>query len=217
MFMTFFRFLALFLLLVPGGGAALAQEGELKPGEHYWYVPEHEKYTRTVFYANPSFNSPQVYVGKAQRFKLVGARRGWAMLDFDFSREAYIHVRMLQTTMFDAQSADPWEEFKRASVFAEDPAKIEARLQRAKPAAVVKDSKTPAYKRYKESWNLKSATRAGVSGEADPESTGPTPGSGKTKPNRPMLPPIIGSGENAQGKPAPGAPADPAQPAPPGR
>jgi len=193
--------LAIALILLVGAFShpgALAQG--LTRGSYYWYVPEHERYGRTSFYSQPSFRGGTVRITRTQRFMYGPGRRGWVLLEFDVAGKAYIHLRVLRTLIHDPAASDPWYEFKRASVFAEEPAKIEARLKgpAIAPAPVV-DSKLPAWKRYKDSWGLKSGRSVGATGvdETDSDATRqptsrPLPGSSATKArNRyPLLPPI---------------------------
>jgi hypothetical protein len=177
---------------------ALAQS--LTRGSYYWYVPEHERYGRTSFYSQPSFRSSTVRITRTQRFMYGPGRKGWVLLEFDTAGKAYIHLRILRSILHDPAASDPWYEFKRASVFAEAPAKIEARLKgpAIAPAPVV-DSKIPAWKRYKENWGLKSgrSTLPSGVGETDPDATQqptsrPLPGTtaAKKRNKYPLLPPI---------------------------
>ena len=171
----------------------------LTPGSYHWYVPEHEKYGRTAFYASPAFNSAMVRVTRTQGFKLLGARKGWALIEFDVAGKAYVHLRILGNLAYDPAASDPWYEFKRASVFPEEPAKIEARLKgpgAATPSTV--DSKIPAWKRYKDGWVLKPGNPAQASGAEEPKpdatqpSSRPLPGSAaaRARSKHPLLTPI---------------------------
>jgi hypothetical protein len=183
---------ALFCLL--SVGAVYAQS--VTPGAYYWYVPEHEKYGRTAFYSIPSFSSGMVRVTRTQRFKVLGAQKGWVALEFDVAGKAYVHLRILRNQMYDPLATDPWYEFTRASVFSEEPAKVEARVKApAAPTATVTDSKTPAWKRYKEGWNLKPTRTQQVTPETGDgvASTTPTTSPAPEKKSRnkyPLLPPI---------------------------
>ena len=134
-------------------------------GSYHWYLPDHERYGRTAFYTRPGFSSPTVRVTQSQRFKLVATRRGWARIEFDVAGKAYIHLRILRNMMYDPAALDGWHEFRRASVFDEEPAKIEARLKgdTSTPAPAV-DSKVPIWKRYKDSWGLKSGHSGPING-----------------------------------------------------
>jgi hypothetical protein len=164
-------------------GAELVREG------YYWYVPEHEKYMRTEFFSQPSFQSAQVKIAKTQRFQFVTGQRGWALLEFDGGTRAYLHLRILRTLMWDAAASDPWYEFQRASVFPEDPAKIEARLKPSRPEPEATESKAPIWKRYKEGWSVNRGPGAASTGEAGEEST---PRAAEKKRSRyPLLPPIV--------------------------
>lgn len=191
-----FAGLLIAVMATAGAGTSCAQG--LTPGAYHWYAPEHERYGRTTFYSLPSFNSGTVRVTRAQQFRLEGATNGWATLEFDIAGKAYVHLRILRTLVYDPAASDPWYEFRRASVFAEDPAKIEARLKgaQAAPPPVV-DSKTPAWKRYKEAWGLK-PTRPAAAGSPEEGPTDaaqpaarPVPGAtAKPRSKYPLLPPI---------------------------
>src|SRR5262245_6906635 len=181
--------------------AAPALSQGLAPGSYHWYVPEHETHGRTSFYSQQSFQSSLVRVIRTQRFKVVAGGYGWILLEFDVAGKAYIHVRVLRNLMYDPSASDPWYEFRRASVFSEEPAKLEARLKApptATPAPSAVDSKTPAWKRYKDGWGLRPSRPgpAGSSEEASAE-TAQSPArpytinpSGKPRSKYPLLPPI---------------------------
>jgi len=144
----------------------------LLDGNYYWYVPEHEKSERTAFYSAPTFSSGQVRVTRAQRFKMVATRKGWSLIEFDYAGKAYVHLRLLRVAIYDPAASDPWYEFKRASVFSEDPTKLEARMKTpTNPTAQPTDSKTPSWKRYKDGWNIKPTRTPQVAVEGT-ESTG---------------------------------------------
>jgi hypothetical protein len=191
-------------------GAVYAQD--VTPGAYYWYAPEHEQYGRTAFYSIPSFSSGTVRVTRTQRFKVLGAQKGWVALQFDVAGKAYVHLRILRNAMYNREASDLFYEFKRASVFSEEPAKVEASIKApASPAATATDSKTPAWKRYKDGWNLKSARTQQVttpeSGDGTPSTTTTTTRPFPEKKPRskyPLLPPI-GSGPPPEGAAEPGA------------
>ena len=156
------------LLAPPALGASLS------PGSYFWYAPEHEKYSRTQFFTEPSFNSALVSIQSTTRFQLVEGERGWATLEFDSGTRAYIPLRLLRLVLHDEAASDPWYEFKRASVFSEEPSKIEARLKSpvAEPRTA-EDSKTPIWKRYKERWSInqrRSSPTVSTEGETSIES-----------------------------------------------
>lgn len=177
------------------------QAQSLIPGNYYWYAPEHEKYAPTTFYGEPRFDSRTIRVKSTQRFKLLGGSKGWLLIQFDIAGKVYIHTRLMRNMMYVPGSGDPVGEFQRASVFDEDPSKIEARLYigRTDPKAAESDSKVPSWKRYKDSWGLKqgrtstlpSAT-TGDAATADAASTPlPTrPQEKKAKSKYSLLPPI---------------------------
>ncbi len=155
----------------------------LNPGDYFWYRPEHEQQGRTAFYTQPTFSSGTVRVTRAQRFKLLGVRRGWSFIEFDYAGKAYVHLRVMRNAMHDPTASDPWHEFQRASIFSEDPTKIEARLKGpSAPASQTTDSKTPSWKRYKDGWNLKPSRPTQVPTEGG-ESTASAP----PEPSRPQL------------------------------
>ena len=191
-----FASLIMSLWMALSAGPALGQD--LTAGAYYWYAPEHEKYGRTSFYSEATFNSPTVRISRTQRFRLAGASKGWAKLEFDVAGKAYVHIRVLRNLMFVSTASDPWYEFQRASVFTEDPAKVEARIKSpALPTTPsVLDSKTPSWKRYKDAWGLKPGRVPAAAGtdEAVAETTQspPRPGSPGSKPRskHPLLPPI---------------------------
>jgi hypothetical protein len=189
----------LLTLLLIALGAAPAAAQTLTQGSLHWYVPEHEKYGRTEFYSMPTFQSSRVYVTLTQRFKLVNASKGWALIEFDIAGKAYLHLRVLRNLAYDPAASDPWHEFQRASVFAEEPAKIAARLKApaVKATPVDADPKPSSWKRYKDAWNLKPGrpTTAGTEeSAAEPDATAPRPiagsSTGKPRSKRPLLPPI---------------------------
>ncbi|MCC6534431.1 MAG: hypothetical protein IT531_17910 [Burkholderiales bacterium] len=174
--------------------ACWASAQELVRGNYYWYAPEHEKYSRTAFYTQPRFDTAQVRIPRTQRFRIGAGWRGWVELEFDVAGKAYIHLRLLHNLLHDPAAADPWYEFERASVFAEEPAKIEARL---KAAAIpqVTDSKVPAWKRYKEGWNVQkgrmpSSASVLESTEGAPAESPPRPAEKKPRGKYPLLPPL---------------------------
>lgn len=202
------RFAAVLIFVFSGLCALPATAQQLKPGDHFWYVPEHEQYGRTRFYAQPAFDTAMVRVTRTQRFKLVGARKGWALIEFDVAGKAYVHLRLLSNLTYNPSADDPWHEFKRASVFAEDPKKIEARLKGpVAPTPSIVDSKTPAWKSYKDGWGIKPgrSSQPTSTEEATPESTQtpsrPLPGSAaaKARSRYPLLTPI---GSDPQQEPA---------------
>ncbi len=185
--------LALAALAFPAAGFTQS----LTQGNYYWYAPEHEKYAPTVFYGEPRFDSRQVRVKSTQRFKLLAGGKGWYLIQFDIAGKAYIHQRLLRNMMYSPADGDPWGEFQRASVFEEEPSKIEARMQsvRTNPQASETDSKVPSWKRYKDSWGLKQ----GRSSTPLPSATGdttadaassPVPSRQKPKSKHSLLPPI---------------------------
>jgi len=168
---------------------------------YYWYAPEHEKYAPTVFYGEPRFDSRTIRVRSTQRFKLLGIRRGWVLAQFDTAGKVYIHLRLINNMLYVPGSSDTLAEFHRASVFDEEPAKFQARLQGRtnSQAADTVDSKVPSWKRYKDSWGLKSGrstTLPSTTGEttADAASTTPSyrPPEKKPRSKYPLLPPIGG-------------------------
>lgn len=190
-------FVCYFLLSAVTPSVTLAQE--FTPGGYYWYTPEHEWHSRTLFYTQPSFDSRTVRIPRTQRFKYSPGRRGWVVLEFDVAGKAYIHLRVLRILLYNPAAGDALYEFQRASVFPEEPAKIEARLKApVAPAPAVVDSKVPAYKRYKESWGIKTGRPAQPATEGEPSidsahpSSRPLPGTatGKPRTKYPLLPPI---------------------------
>ncbi len=170
---------------------------QLEPGGYYWYAPEHEKYLRTEFYSAPDFRSAPVKISRTQRFRYVAGSRGWALLEFDSGVHAYIHLRILRTLQWVPTADDPWYEFQRASVFPEEPERIEARLKPGRPEPAQVDTRIPIWKRYKDSWDL-DHTRA----RGENETRGIDPDK-KTQSRYPLLPPILpppqaGSGERSE-------------------
>ena len=169
---------------------------ELTRGSYYWYAPEHETFSKAEFYSQPRFDTAKVRIPRTQRFRIVAGGKGWFMLEFDVAGKAYIHMRLLRNMTYDPAAQDPWYEFKRASVFAEEPAKIEARLKAAAlPVAPTqaKDSSVPTWKRYKDSWNLKgprTSTPPPDSADAASTSASPRPAEKKPRSKYPLLPPI---------------------------
>jgi hypothetical protein len=183
-------------------GASIVLAQDLTPGGYYWYAPEHEKSGRTSFYTEPSFSSGTVRITRTQRFRYGPGRRGWVLLEFDIAGKAYIHLRVLRTLLHDPAASDPWYEFQRASVFAEEPGKMEARLKATvAPSATATDSKTPAWKRYKDGWSINKPTdRPGAtelpSSDVSPETAAPAttpsakPSATRPRSRYPLLPPI---------------------------
>jgi hypothetical protein len=177
-------------------GMSTARSQSLIQGNYYWYVPEHERYGRSQFYSEPRFDTAQVRVTRTQRFRLVTGGRGWFTLEFDIAGKAHIHMRLLRSLVYDPAAVDPWHEFKRASVFTEEPAKIEARLKAGSVAATQQPapSNVPAWKRYREGWNLKGSRAATPAPETGEPGDGavPAPRAAEKKPRNkyPLLPPI---------------------------
>ena len=195
------------------GAAPSVYAQELIRGNYYWYVPEHETYSKTQFFSQPRFDVAQVRITRTQRFRLVAGSRGWFMLEFDIAGKAFIHTRLLRNIVYDPTATDTWYEFKRASVFAEEPSKIEARLKAAPVAASTPqtvDSKVPTWKRYKESWNIRGSrtptTAATEATEPGVPATGSRAPEKKPRSKYPLLPPIgsepareVESEQNPQG------------------
>ena len=175
----------------------------LAVGSYLWYAPEHERYGRTEFYSRQDIKSALVRVPRTQRFKILAAQYNWVLLEFDRAGKAFIPIRMLRYALYDPDAADPFYEFKRASIFTDEPDKVEARLKGPQQAApAVTDSKTPSWKRYKDSWGLNhgrptsSLPAAGVEDRplAEPPQPVPRPIPGsstaKTRNKYPLLPPL---------------------------
>lgn len=184
-------------LLVAGamlGFVPRADAQDFTPGGYYWYVPEHEKYGRTAFYSQPRFDSAQVRITRTLRFKYGPGRKGWVLLEFDGGVRAFIHLRILRVLLHNPAASDPWYEFQRASVFPEEPEKIEARLKPASPSPQASDSKVPAWKRYKEGWGLnKGRTPQAAAPDNADSSVEPgtsRPAEKKSRNRYPLLPPI---------------------------
>src|SRR5690606_4936306 len=148
------RWVGAWLLACATWWAPGAIAAQLERDAFYWYVPEHEKYIRTEFHSEPDFRSALVRITRTQRFRFVDGRRGWAVLEFDGGLQAYIHLRILRTLQWNPTADDPWYEFQRASVFPEEPQRIEARLKRGLPEPPRPDTRTPVWQRYKDSWGL---------------------------------------------------------------
>jgi hypothetical protein len=180
----------------------MAVAGDLAVDAYYWYVPEHEKYSRTNFFSEPNFKSGLVRITRTERFQLVAARRGWALLQFDGGTRAYVHLRLLNLLLWDPWASDPWYEFKRASVFPEEPDKIEARLKSGSAEPKSAESKLPIWKRYKDAWSVNKGRAPASSSETDADDTLSMPTPEKKRNKHPLLPPIV---------PQPGSPAQPAQ------
>ena len=158
---------------------------------YYWYVPAHEKYSRTEFFSQPDFKSSQVRITRTQRFRYGPARRGWVELEFEGGTRAYIHLRILRTLLHDPAASDPWYEFQRASVFAEEPEKIEARLKHTRTEQPTAESKVPVWKRYKDGWNInKGRTSSIPDANADPDAPVSRQPEKKGRSRHPLLPPI---------------------------
>jgi hypothetical protein len=170
--------------------APLAHASELSPGSYFWYVPEHEQHAKTEFYTQPTFDSAVIKFARTQRFKLVGARRGWAHLDFDNGTQAYVHVRLLHPLVYEEGTVDPWAEFKRASVFSEPPEKIAARLKTPSPEVTTAGPRTPVWKRYKDGWSINQGRSQPGATERDalPGSARPAEKKGRTRYS--PLPPV---------------------------
>ena len=206
--MSALQFAALLMFLLLGTlNPVVVHAQVLIPGNYYWYVPEHERFSGTVLYSKPQFDTGTVRILSTQRFRFTSTRRGWALLEFDIAGKAFIHLRVLNTMMYDSAASDLSYEFQRASVFPEEPEKIEARLkgQAVKPTPAITESKTPAWKRYKDSWGIKPGRPAPVASEegtsatlpARPVTTSPT---SKTRSKYPLLTPL---GSEQPQEPAP--------------
>jgi len=184
---------------------ATAQLG-ITPGRTYWYKPDHDQFGRTSFYSANSFDSPQVAVpNRTQTMLVLNASRGWVQVEFSNGQKGFIHVRVLQSILHVPGATDPHYEFKRASLFHEDPAKIEAALRdRSTPAGT--PGKTPAWRRYKDNWT-------GTAGRKPaPESAGES-GNVPEKPEKSSIP-----GVDRRNRPtltSPGANPSPPEAAPP--
>ena len=172
--------------------SALAGSAEMPRGE-YWYAPEHEKYSRTEFFSQPSFRSAQVRITSTRRFRYLGGQRDWAQLEFDGGTRAFIHLRILRLLLYDPDAIDPWYEFQRASVFPEDPEKIEARMKPARTETPAAESKLPVWKRYKEGWSINRDKGRSTTGDA---AAAGRPGDRKRDPYS-VLPPIGSEPANA--------------------
>jgi hypothetical protein len=178
--------LSLPLLAAP----ALAQQ--LFQDNHYWYAPEHEKHSHSEFFAEPSFDSARVPITRLTRFRYVQGSRNWAKLEFDGGNIAFIPLRLLRLVMYDPAASDPWYEFKRASVFSEQPSKIEARLKSPVPAVEPRsaDSKTPVWKRYKERWGVNQGRPPAPTVEGEAGEEPPRTADKKARNPYPLLTPI---------------------------
>jgi hypothetical protein len=174
-----------------------AKATELVREGTYWYVPEHEKYGRTEFFSQPDFRSGQVRITRTQRFQFLTGQRGWAMLEFDGGQRAFIHLRILRTLLWNPAASDPWYEFERASVFPEEPKKIEARLKPGRSEPATAASKAPVWKRYKEGWGInKGRSQPGIEGVDSEETAQRTPEKKRNK--YPLLPPIGAPSHNSE-------------------
>jgi hypothetical protein len=176
------------IVLLPSTG----HSAELVRDKDFWYVPDHEQYGRSEFFSEPSFRSSQVKVTRTQRFRYLGGQRGWAQLEFEGRTRAFIHLRILRTLMHDPGAIDPWYEYRRASVFAEEPDKIEARLKPARTEPSTTDSKLPVWKRYKEAWSINKDKGRERTADGVGDSTAPPARRAEKKSRNPypLLPPI---------------------------
>jgi len=190
--------LAALLALAPLAGLSTATFAQnLVQNNYYWYVPEHEKYSPTTFYAEPRFDTRQIRLTRTERFKLIdGIKGGWFILEFDVAGKAYIHQRLLRSMVYNPAASDTWYEFKRASVFEEAPGRVEARLtaQPSIQAPKATDGKAPSWRNYKDSWNVRPG-RGSTSGLAqnpeNPEAGFQSrPAEKKPRPRHSLLPPI---------------------------
>ena len=179
------------LVCLPLLGAS-AFGAELSPGSYFWYAPEHEKYSRSNFFTQPSFNSGLVSITRTTRFQLVEGRRNWAKLEFDGGTIAFIPLRLLRLVMYDPAASDPFYEFKRASVFSEEPSKIEARLKSPAPAVEPRsaESKIPVWKRYKERWGVSQGRSPAPTLEGEAGEEPPRTADKKARNPYPLLTPI---------------------------
>jgi hypothetical protein len=184
-FAAFALLLVCLPLLAP---SALAQQ--LVRDKDYWYVPEHEKYSRSEFFADPSFNSAQVRFTRTTTFRYIRGTRNWALLEFEGGIKAHIPLRLLRLAMYDPAASDPWYEFRRASVFSEDPSTIEARLKGPAAESQTTDSKVPAWKRYKERWSINQGRSGTYNAEGDPGGEPPRRTEKKARNPYPLLDPI---------------------------
>ena len=69
----------LILALLAAALSLTGHAAEMPSGHYYWYVPEHEKYVQTEFFAEPDFGSAVIKIERTQRFVYVGGQRGWAL------------------------------------------------------------------------------------------------------------------------------------------
>lgn len=208
--------LAALLAIAPLAGLSTAVAQDLVQNNYYWYVPEHEKYSTTTFYAEPRFNTRQIRLTRTERFKLVDGTKGWFILEFDVAGKAYIHQRLLRSMVYDPAANDRWYEFKRASVFQEAPSRVEARLtaQPSGQAPKTTDNKAPSWRNYKDSWNVRPgrSTAPGLAENPDGSEAGFQSRPAEKKPrNRYSLLPPIGSEPQPEPGTAPETPNPPAQ------
>jgi hypothetical protein len=182
-----------FALLCACAGLAsaprIATATELVREGYYWYVPEHEQYSRTEFFDQPDFRSGVVRIARTQRFQFVSGHRGWALLQFDSGQQAFIHLRVLRVLLWNPAASDPWYEYKRASVFPEEPEKIEARLKSPRAEPKTADSKVPVWKRYKDGWSVNKGRTPSSTIDSDTEGAS-APAPEKKRNKYPLLPPI---------------------------
>ncbi len=209
--------LAVLLALAPLAGLSTqACAQNLTQNNYYWYVPEHEKYSTTTFYAEPRFDTRQIRLTRTERFKLIdGTKGGWFIIEFDVAGKAYIHQRLLRSMVYNPAASDTWYEFKRASVFEEAPGRVEARLtaQSSLQAPKTTDNKSPSWRSYKDSWNVRPGRGTTPSLSENSENPGAgfqsRPAEKRPRPRHSLLPPI-----GSEPQPEPGtAPETPNPPA----
>lgn len=168
---------------------------QLDAGSYLWYLPEHERPSRTTFYAAPNFGADTVTVSGRQRFRLLGEQSGWASLEFDQAGRAFVHMRILRNMLYNPLASDLAHEYNRASVFRDDPAKVAATLKNPNAEAPTTPSSSGAasWRRYKDSWNVTPARPTQRAYQQKPLGGGPLDGKFGERRKAPSLLPPIGS------------------------
>ena len=153
------RIVAVFAAIGMIGTAApaLAQASGPLDGKTFWYQPEHDPYKTVEFFLEPRFEAPKVTVERKVDFVVLAGHRGWLQVKLGGPRAqvVYTNVRLFGNAMYKPAETDYGDaEFKRASIFDQDPDELRKRFVRTDPSEKgVGTTKVPAWKKYRENWS----------------------------------------------------------------
>jgi hypothetical protein len=145
------------ICMVVSAAAALAQGAGALDGKTFWYLPEHDPYRTVEFFLEPRFEAPKVTVERKVDFVVLAGQRGWLQVKLGGPRAqvVFTNVRLFGNAMYKPAETDYGDgEFKRASIFDQDPDEIRKRFVRTDPADKGPGTaKGPAWKKYRENWS----------------------------------------------------------------